>query len=353
MRRAHRVMRKGVSRPIRVMPPRALRLPACVARKRQPRRQGVLDPSSRSQRWRWVPCRIRTIFMELRQVGVGVFASVAAGAALVRWPYNLVSEAIMATAALLAAGTTVAWLIGLFYERIKVLFQRATLLVAGSLLGIYLAIAGAYFGGYIGYNYPASQERLFAQAKEISALTASLTAVKADLASTQNQLSDAMRAMADPSAVNVPAYKLATSLKLQFDNTGTAQALESHNVKWITTPVRQAVELPPAAAPPPQAQSPCTQLTDPACLFSSSPMLLSGQRYECPKPGPTYQTSNALLLVLTFPYPTQASGLTLEPHGVALPPNKILKLTEHDAVVMFDTSPRNAVLDIAVTQPNK
>jgi hypothetical protein len=48
--------------------------------------------------------------MDIKQAGagLGVFSGIAAGAALVRWPYNLVAEAIMAAAALLAAATAVA-----------------------------------------------------------------------------------------------------------------------------------------------------------------------------------------------------------------------------------------------------
>jgi len=175
--------------------------------------------------------------MELRQagVGLGVFASVAAGAALVRWPYNLLAEAIMDMAALLAAATVVAWLISLFYARITSTFQRVTLLIAGSMLGAYLAISGAYFGGYIGYNYPASQQRIFAQTQELAALTSSLAATKDELASTANQLSDAKKALVDSHSISAPSYSLDTSLKLQFDNTGSAQTIEAHNITWDMT----------------------------------------------------------------------------------------------------------------------
>jgi hypothetical protein len=72
--------------------------------------------------------------MELRQAGagVGLFASVAAGAALVRWSYNLLAKAIMDASALLAAAMAVAWLIGLFYIRINPSLQHVTLLSAGT-----------------------------------------------------------------------------------------------------------------------------------------------------------------------------------------------------------------------------
>jgi hypothetical protein len=303
--------------------------------------------------WRSSPHPVKTFLMDIKQAGagLGLFAGIAAGAALVRWPYNLVAEAIMATAALLAAATIVAWSIGLFYERIKVVFKRVTLLAAGSLLGVYVAIAAAYFGGYIGYNYPASQERLSSQSKEITELTASLTATKADLASTQNQLIDAKKAMADPHSISAPAYNLDTSLKLQFDNTGSAQTIESHNIRWVATSVRQATEISPAPAPPQPPASNCPNAFDITCNRNSLGLVY--QQPECPRPGPTYQTNDALLLMLTFPYPIRVSDIKLEAHGVALPEKNILKLTEQNAVIMFQASLRNTVLDITATQPNK
>jgi hypothetical protein len=62
--------------------------------------------------------------MDLRQAGpwFGVFASIAAGAALVEWPYSLLAELILATTALLAAGFLVAWIIGLFYNKLSILY---------------------------------------------------------------------------------------------------------------------------------------------------------------------------------------------------------------------------------------
>jgi hypothetical protein len=242
-------------------------------------------------------------------------------------------------------------MIGLFYERIKIPFKRVTLLVAGSFLGAYLAISGAYFGGYIGYNYPASQERLSAQSKKITELTASLAATRGNLASIQSQLSDAKRAMEDPHSISAPAYNLDTSLKLQFDNAGDAQSIESHAVEWVATTVRQAKEISPAPAPPQPRASSCLNAFDLTCNrnFLGTPY----QTTECPQPGPTYETNDALLLVLTFPYPIRASDIKLEAHGVALPERNILKLTEQNAVIMFQSSLRNTVLDVVTTQPNK
>jgi hypothetical protein len=164
-------------------------------------------------------------------------------------------------------------------------------------------------------------------------------------------LNDAKIAMADPHSISAPAYNLDTSLKLQFDNMGGAQSIESHNVKWVATSVRQAKEISPAPAPPQPPASNCPNAFDPTCNRSSLGLLY--QQAECPRPGPTYQTNDALLLVLTFPYPIRASDIRLEAHGVALPEKNILKLTEQNAVIMFQNSLRNTVLDIVATQPNK
>ena len=182
--------------------------------------------------------------MKLTQVGVavGVFASVAAGAALVRWPYNLLAEVIIDVTALLTAVTIAAWLISLFYERISSPFQHITLLAAGSLLGAYLTITAGYFSGYIGYNYPASQQRIFQQTQEINSLTESLAATRFDLASTATQLADAKKSMENPRSIEKPSYNLDTSVKLQFDNAGNVQEVESHNVKWEVTTVPEATE---------------------------------------------------------------------------------------------------------------
>jgi hypothetical protein len=303
--------------------------------------------------------------MNLRQagVGLGVFAGLAAGAALVRWPYNLLAEFIMDVAALLAAATVVAFVISLFYDRIQITAQRITLLFAGSLLGMYLAISAAYFGGYIGYNYPASQQRIFTQGHEITSLTKALDETKVQLASTVTQLSDAKKAMEDPHSISSPSYTLDTSLKLQFDNTGRAKAIEAHNITWDMTTVLQANQIAPATSVPAQPQpqeraavdcSSFTNIGDPQCNRLSLNPLTSLQcpKMECPV-GPRYETNNALLLVLTFPYPIRASEIKLDSYGVRLPDNKILKLTEKDAVIIFHDTPRNMVLDIEVAGSNK
>jgi hypothetical protein len=61
-------------------------------------------------------------------------------------------------------------------------------------------------------------------------------------------LSDAKKAMADPHAVSKPSYNLETSLKLQFDNSGHAQAVEAHNILWSVSLVPRANEITWAAS---------------------------------------------------------------------------------------------------------
>ncbi len=298
--------------------------------------------------------------MQLSQAGagLGVFASVAAGAALVRWPGNLLAEAIMDAAALLAAATVVAWLIGLFYERIRVPLQRVTLLIAGALLGAYLTISGGYFGGYIGYNYPASQERIFAQTKEIELLTASLNTTKAELASTVNKLNDAKKSMDNPHSISSPSYDLDTSVKLQFDNAGRVQAIEHHNITWDTVSVLQANEITSPVTPsrqPQQPEQPQQQSTSPFGTTIAPLQLYTQQCQQCKEcvqcPSPTtYKTNTALLLVLTFPYPVRATDIKMNSFGVTLPDNKVLALTENEAIIMFHQIPQNLVLEIGVIQ---
>jgi hypothetical protein len=81
----------------------------------------------------------------------------------------LLAEFIMDVAALLAAATVVAFVISLFYDRVQVTVQRITLLFAGSLLGMYLAISAAYFGGYIGYNFSRPNAQTFASNQMVAA----------------------------------------------------------------------------------------------------------------------------------------------------------------------------------------
>ena len=299
--------------------------------------------------------------MTLNQVGVGlgVFASLAAGAALVRWPYNLLSEAILDVAALLAVATVVTWLIGLFYQRIHPLLQRTTLIGAGAVLGIYLAISVAYFFGYIGYNYPGSQQLIYSLTQQIAGLTAALEVTKERLSSTEKQLTDAHAAMSNPNAVSNPTYTLDTSLTLQFNKDGNAEAIQSHNITWDLVTVPQATEVSAAVSPPSQPQQPQRSraygiLEQPT---SSHPIGSIGNTCQeckeclaCPPTGPTYETHNAILLVLTFPYPIRASEVKLNSYGVPLADNKVLRLTERDGVIMFQQSIRNSVLNIEIAE---
>src|SRR5271166_2409135 len=200
--------------------------------------------------------------MDLRQAGpwFSVCAGIAAGAALVRWPYSLLAELFLATAILLAAGFFVAWIIGLFYDKISNLYQGVTLLGAGALLGAYLISATGYFTGYIGYNYPASQQRIYEQEEQIRSLSDNIRDLQNQLLSSTAQLADTKKAMADAQSVSEPRYNLETSLKLQFDNTGAAQAIEVHNITWNTTSVSEAKETGTVTVTPKeiggQAQSP-------------------------------------------------------------------------------------------------
>jgi hypothetical protein len=158
-------------------------------------------------------------------VWLGVFAGIATSASFVIWPYILVSEVILDVCGLLAAIGVVYWLVGLFFFRVGSVSQWATLLVAGSLFGMYVIISLAYFAGYIGYNYPASQRRLYDLTKDNERLTLSNGTLKGQLASTLGQLNDAKKVMTDPRSISHPAYNLDTSLRLQFDNDGRAQAI--------------------------------------------------------------------------------------------------------------------------------
>jgi len=298
--------------------------------------------------------------MRLSQVGVvvGVAAGIAASAALVRWPYNLIAEAVLALSALVAVAAFIAWIISLFYRRIKETWKTVTIVSAGSLLGAYLATAGLYFSGFIGYNYPASQDRIHAQESIIADLMQWVDGFRGKLAETERQLTDAKGAMADPGSAPKPSYTLLTALKLQFDDKGEAQALESHNVVWDTAAIPQARQVGTVAPVPKEVASDqpavnCSNfanITDPRC--QSLGFLQYGT--QCPKMAcsevPTYETSNAYLLMLSFPYPVSASTVSIEPHGANVPEHKILGLSEHDAVVLFENRPRNMVVDVGVSQ---
>jgi hypothetical protein len=148
----------------------------------------------------------------------------------------------LAFAVLLAVGFFVAWIIGLFYNKINYSWQMITLLCAGTVLGAYLITATAYFTGYIGYNYPASQQRIYEQGEQIKSLTQNVRDLQNQLTSSTNQMADAKKAMADPQSVSEPRYNLETFLKLQFDNAGAAQAVEARNITWNLTSVLEAKE---------------------------------------------------------------------------------------------------------------
>jgi hypothetical protein len=71
---------------------------------------------------------------------------------------------------------------------------------------------------------------------------------------------------------------------------------------------------------------------------------------QCPAPGPTYETYDALLVILTFPYPIRASEMRFDAHGGLLPYSDVLDLTETKAAVLFQKVPQNLVLDISIAQ---
>jgi hypothetical protein len=256
--------------------------------------------------------------MDLRQTGpwFSVCAGIAAGAALVRWPYSLLAELFLSTATLLAAGFFVAWIIGLFYNKIRSPYQSITLIGAGALLGAYLITATAYFTGYIGYNYPASQQRIYEQGEQIKSLSDNVLDLRTQLTSSTTQLADIKKAMADPQSVSEPRYNIETSLKLQFDDTGEAQAIEVRNINWNLTPVSEAKETGTVTVTPKQVggqeQSAIDcgnigNLTDPRCG------VLSIGRPPCPAmvcPAvPKYETSTAVVIMLEFLYPIRAAGI--------------------------------------------
>jgi hypothetical protein len=309
---------------------------------------------------------------------MSVAIGVGAGAALTLWPYSVVAEFLLDGAVLLGLGVFVAWIIGLFFGILGTLRQHITMICAGAALGAYVGISGTYFLGYLGNTYPASQAKLSAQSKEIESLTASIVALKnaqsqttmklsnslaaanVELESTKSKLDDAKKALADPYSISTPAYNLNTSLKLQFDNLGRAREIESHNVKWSSMAVRQAVEIAPAPPPPPPPKPDCSNFaayTDPTCvsLGSRNVLGLTGPTSPvvCPRPGPTYETSDLPLLVLTFPYPIRASGIELETYGDTPPAKNILSINEREAVIMFNNSLQKTVLGITVNQSNQ
>ena len=301
--------------------------------------------------------------MQLKQVGVlvGIFAGLAASAALVRWPYDIVAEAILALSALAAAASLVAWLIGLFYDRVPLIYQKVTLIASGTTLGAYLAVAAAYFTGFLRYNYPASQAKIFAQAAKIETLTSSVSELEGKLKTTTNELGDATKAMVDPNSISTPSYNLPTSLKLQFDNNGNAQAIETHNVVWHLVSVPQAKETGTVAPAPEEVKSDkpavdCSNvvnLGDPGCR--SFGLLQYGS--TCPKmacPAVTkYETSAALVMLLSFPYPIQASKINLSSHGANIPDNKTLSLSERNGAIFLEARPTNLVLDVDIVQAPK
>ena len=298
--------------------------------------------------------------MDLRQAGpwFSVCAGVAAAAALVRWPYSLLAELFLAGATLLSAGFLIAWEIGLFFNRLsKPHYQSVTLIGAGALLGAYLAVAIAYFTGYIGYNYPASQQRIYEQAGQINWLSDNVRDLQKKLDTATSELSDAKKAMADPQSVAQPAYNLETSVKLQFDNTGAARAIDVHNVSWNLAPVPEAKQVGTVTVTPKQVEA--QSAIDCGSLANMNDQRCAGRLFlgrtaqcpemECPEVA-KYETSTALIVVLEFPYPIHASGIKLEAHGAMLPEHKTLSLTNRSSIVVLDGQPRNLVLDITVEQ---
>jgi hypothetical protein len=299
--------------------------------------------------------------MNLREAGpwFSVCAGIAAAAALVRWPYSLLAELFLASATLLAAGFFVVWIIGLFYNNISYIYQVLTLLGAGTLLGAYLITATAYFTGYIGYNYPASQQRIYEQGEQIKSLTQNVRDLQDQLTSSTTQLADAKKAMADSQSVSDPRYNLETFLKLQFDNAGAAQAVEARNITWNQISIPEAKETGTVTVTPKQIGEQATSSIDCASLANigdprcGGGVLLRGTQscpqMECPA-APKYETSTALVIMLEFLYPIRASGVKIESHGASLPAYKTLSLTNTSSIIMFDSKLRNVVLDILVEQ---
>ena len=304
--------------------------------------------------------------MRVTQVGVvvGVFAGIAAGAALVIWPYALFAEMLLDASALLAIATIVAWIISLFLEKLHLLLQRGTLIAAGFLLGTYIAISVAYFTGYLGNNYPASQQLIFVQQEYINTLNGYLETIKQQLASTKSKLEDASKVILDPNSIKIPSYTVNTSLRLQFDNAGEAQEIRSHNVRWDKASVLQAHEITPAtqqeqtqSSPAPQEQPQEQQQTLENVLgsYNNRPFGTSTPLLGCPKcpTCPTctaYETNTAVLLLLIFNYPVRASEIELGSFGAQLPNHEILRLTNRDGIIIFHEPPKNLALDVTVKQ---
>jgi hypothetical protein len=206
--------------------------------------------------------------------------------------------------------------------------------------------------GYLGYNYPASQQRIYEQTAQINSLSDNVRDLHKKLDTTTSELSDAKKAMADPQSVEQPAYNLETSLKLQFDNAGAAQAIDVHNVSWALAPVSEAKQVGTVTVTPKQAGAEAqsavdcggiANFSDPRCGGGLLGRTAQCPTMECPAV-PKYETSTAVIMMLAFPYPIQASGIKLEAHGAKLPDYKTLSLTNRSSIVMLDGQPRNLVL---------
>jgi hypothetical protein len=281
---------------------------------------------------------------------LGALLPFLATVAMLKWPGDYMYEMALCAVSLLTIIVVGWWILGLFYSRLSSAWQMLVLVFSGIVIGSYAAISTAYFIGYLGDNYPKSQQILQKQSKDIERLTKENSDLKDDDQKKSAALLDAQRALSDPLSVAKPLYTLNTSLKLQFNKSGAVIELEAHNITWTYSDIPQAEQISEAKhvapTPPPITPSPLT-----GGLFAPQITAdLSCAGYTCPDIGPTYDVTVARIIVLSFVSPIAATEITIDANGDELPTHSVMKLDERAAILKFDDIPKGVAINISVLQ---
>lgn len=283
---------------------------------------------------------------------VGYFGAIAAGAAMLIWPYSLIAEIVLCACIFMCLITLEIFIVSKIKDPV---WNIRSSIISGIVSGAYIALSTAYFLGFIGSVYPATQKLVYQQAGRIKKLSAENTQLKDDLTHTKAVLADTTRTLTNPATFSFgkPSYYIPTSLRIQFGTDGTAREIEGANVLWSGSSVKQAREISHNDSPAPISVSSCPSLGP-----SYSPDLLGETAIpetpitptcQCPRIV-VYDTADALILFVSFLVPISTQDIQFDPYGASLPAHHVVSLNNRTAIIWFDAAPTNVAVNIVFTQ---